>query len=205
LLANIGPSSTIIESVKAVCSASISRKYAYFYFDFRDTQKQDVATLLRSLLRQLCAGEEELPEEVHGLYTRYRDAGHHPPVGELTIALFSIIDGLKKEVYLIMDALDEYPETSKESQRQELLDLIKQIVEHESETLHVLITSRNEADIRATLGALAGGGTSIQRGEVDADIKVYVRTQLKNESFARLPQNLKQDIEENLGKKANGM
>ena len=164
-----------------------------------------MATLLRSLLRQLCAGENDLPEEAHALYTRYRDIGHDPPVGELTDALFSVIDGLKKEVYLIMDALDEYPETSKESQRQELLDLMKQIVEHESENLHVLVTSRNEADIRATLGAFAGGGTSIQRGEVDADIRVYVRTQLKNDTFARLPHNLKQDIEENLGKKANGM
>jgi ATP/maltotriose-dependent transcriptional regulator MalT len=164
-----------------------------------------VATLLRSLLRQLCAGENDLPEEAHALYTRYRDIGHDPPVGELTDALLSVIDGLKKEVYLIMDALDEYPEISNESQRQELLDLIKQIVEHESEILHVLVTSRSEPDIRAALGALAGRGTSIQRGEVDADIRVYVRTQLKNDTFARLPQNLKQDIEENLGKKANGM
>lgn len=83
-----------------------------------------MATLLRSLLRQLCAGENELPDEVHTLYTQYQDIGHHPLVGELATAFFSIIDRLKKEVYLIMDALDEYPEISNESQRQELLDLI---------------------------------------------------------------------------------
>lgn len=77
--------------------------------------------------------------------------------------------------------------------------------EHESETLHDLVRSRNETDIRATLGALAGGGISIQSERVDADIRMYVRTQLENDTFARLPPNLKQDIEEHLGKKANGM
>ena len=117
--------------------------------------------MLRSLLRQLCAGEKELPEEVSTLHARYRGIGQNPTMQELTTALFSVINGLGKDIYVTMDALDEYPETSKEAQRQELLDIITQMVEHGSKNLHVLVTSRNEPDIRATLGSFASGGISI--------------------------------------------
>jgi hypothetical protein len=82
---------------------------AYFYFDFQDTKKQDVIILLRSLIRQLCAGETKLPEEVHKLHDRYKPTGHTPTLEELTSTLYAVIRYLKKEIYIIMDALDEYP------------------------------------------------------------------------------------------------
>ncbi|KAF4626579.1 hypothetical protein G7Y89_g11575 [Cudoniella acicularis] len=197
--------STIIEAVKEVCSASTTHKLAYFYFDFQDTIKQDVVVLLRSLIRQLCAGEVELPEEIHSMYAKYKASGLAPTVTELTSILFSVINQVDKEIYIIMDALDEYPEKSENSGRQELLDQIERIIKHEARNLHILATSRNEIDIRATLGNLASGGISIQNSKVDADIGLYVRACLGKDPFKKLPASVKGSIETKLGEGAKGM
>jgi hypothetical protein len=144
--ANLCPSSTIIEAVKDFCLASTTQKMAYFYFGFNDSDKQDVGILLRSLIKQLCAGEPELPQVVQTLYTRYKTSGQQPDIKVLTSTLFSVIGGLRKEIYIIMDALDEYPENPEKpekSKRKELLDQIKRMVEYKSENLYILATSRN--------------------------------------------------------------
>jgi hypothetical protein len=178
---------------------------AYFYFDFQDTKKQDVIILLCSLIRQLCAGETKLPEEVHKLHDRYKPTGHTPTVEELTSTLYGVIRYLKKEIYIIMDALDEYPEEN--SKRQELLVQIERMVEQRLENLHILATSRNETDIRATLGDLAGGGIPIpiQSSKVDADIKMYVKTCLGKDPFKKRRNNVKESIETKLADGAHGM
>ncbi|KAG0648347.1 Ankyrin repeat-rich membrane-spanning [Hyphodiscus hymeniophilus] len=165
--------STIIEAVKEVCSESTTHILAYFYFDFQDIIKQDVVILLRSLIKQLCANEVELQDELQPMYAKYKASGLATTVEELTSILFSVIDRLDKKIYIMMDALDEYPEQSENSERRELLDQIERIVKHESGNLHILVTSRNEVDIRATLGTLANGGIYIQNSKVDADIGLF--------------------------------
>ena len=198
-------SSTIIEAVKEVCFESETHKLAYFYFDFQNTEKQNMDITIRSLLRQLCAGEIHLPQEVQTMYDRYKGTGLRPTVEELNLALLSLIDYLGKEIYIIMDALDEFPEKSQDSNRQELLDQIKHMVEHPSQQLHILVTSRNEPDIRTTLSDLAGKGISIQSSKVDADIRLFVRTCLEKDPFHRLPVSVKKSIEVRLGEGACGM
>jgi hypothetical protein len=179
---------------------------AYFYFDFREAEKQDVAILLRSLIRQLCANEPEFPQAVQTMYTQNETLGHGPTVNELTSVLFSIIDSMRTEVYIIMDALDEYPENSTKSKRQELLDQIKQMVEHGSENLHLLATSRRVYDIEATLGKLATAEICIQNSQVDADIMLYVQNFLATDkALKRFPDKQKSDVEEKVGRGAHGM
>lgn len=207
-VANLYRSSTIIEAVKDFCLAGTTRKWAYFYFDFNDTDKQDVAILLRSLIKQLCASELELPRVVQTLHTQYKTFGQQPSIEELRSAFYSVIGGLNKEIYIIMDALDEYPENPEppKSKRRELLDQIKRMVEHGCESLHILATSRNEHDIHDTLERPAAGGISIQSSKVDADIKLHVRTCLAEDAvLKRLPKKVKGDIEVKLGEGAHGM
>jgi hypothetical protein len=194
-----------MEAVKDVCFASTTHKLAYFYFDFQDTKKQDVAILLRSLIMQLCASETELPEEVLTLYARYKGTAHAPTNEELTSALFPVICHLGKEIYIIMDALDDFPENPENSKRQELLDQIKRMIEHGFENLHILAASRNEPDINANLGNLAGGWISIQSSRGDADIRMYVRSCLAEGPFKQLPSYIKGSIEAKLGEGAHGM
>lgn len=199
-------SSTIIEAMKDYCLASTGHKLAYFYFDFNDSSKQDVSVLLRSLVKQLCFGEPELPPEVQELGTQYRAFGQQPTTSELASALLSIVDGLGKQVYIIMDALDEYPERSEKSWRKSLLDRVRQMVEHKSENLHILVTSRNEQDIRETLTGLKTRQICVRSSQVDADIMRHVRTCLKKDAvLKRLPDDVKLHIESRLGERAHGM
>jgi hypothetical protein len=51
-------------------------------------------------------------------------------------------------VYLIMDALDECPDTSDiPSAREQVLDLVKDLVGLQLPNLHLCVTSRPEVDI----------------------------------------------------------
>jgi hypothetical protein len=59
-------------------------------------------------------------------------------------------------VYLILDALDECPNTSGvPSSREQVLDLVKELVDLRLPSLHICVTSRPEVDIQDTLASLA--------------------------------------------------
>ncbi|KAE9362915.1 hypothetical protein N431DRAFT_143912 [Stipitochalara longipes BDJ] len=175
--------STIIKAIQDIRLETTTIKLAYFYFNFQDTDKQDVAVVLRSLIKQLCAGELKFPQEVTDLYDRYKPVNQEPGVEDLISTILATIDHLKKkEVYVVMDTLDEFPEKAGDKRMQSLLDLIKQMIEHGAKNLHILATSRNEHDIRATLEDLA-----------------------MEDPFKKLPSRLKDSIEERLAEGAQGM
>ncbi|KAH9166824.1 hypothetical protein EDB89DRAFT_185072 [Lactarius sanguifluus] len=55
-------------------------------------------------------------------------------------------------IYIILDALDECPNTSGiPSARMQVLDLLKDVVGLQLANLHICLTSRPEIDIRAAL------------------------------------------------------
>jgi len=59
-------------------------------------------------------------------------------------------------LYLIVDALDECPNTSaRPSPREELLVLVEELVHAQLPNLRICVTSRLEADIKTVLGPLA--------------------------------------------------
>ena len=51
---------------------------AYFYFDFRETTKQDIRGLLTSLVGQFCATSDPCYDILSDLYSRH-DAGSQQP------------------------------------------------------------------------------------------------------------------------------
>ncbi|KAJ9149081.1 Zinc finger, ZZ-type [Pleurostoma richardsiae] len=197
--------STIIEAVREICLTSDERKLAYFYFDFQEIESQDEGVLLGSLLRQLCAGEAAIPKPVQDLYTRNHPSGYQPSTEELESTLFAIIGSLEKEVYIILDALDELPEKHDSTKRREVLRRIDRMVSRRFANLHILTTSRDVMDIREKLASLCGQAISIQSSHVDADIAKYVRTCLKEDRFVRLPDYIKALIEAKLAEQADGM
>src|SRR5258708_2290607 len=78
-----------------------------------------------------------------------------------------LIDLLKlpgsRQVYLIVDALDECPSTSSlPSPREELLSLLEDLVEEKLANLRICVTSRPEVDIKTILEPLAFRSVSLQ-------------------------------------------
>jgi hypothetical protein len=149
-------SSSIIEEVKARRDAGLGL-LAYFYFDFRDTTKQDIRGLLSSLLTQLSAKSDRCYQVLTNLYSTH-DAGSQQPDTKALVR--SLKDMLKPSeqptIYLIVDALDECPNDSGVvSPREKVLDLIGDLVELHLPNLRICTASRSEADILDALEPLA--------------------------------------------------
>jgi len=80
-------------------------------------------------------------------------------------------------IYIVLDALDECPNTSGiPSPRELVLNLLKDLVSLQLPNLHICVTSRPEIDIRTVLEPLAFRPVSIhdQTGQ-KKDIEAYVR------------------------------
>jgi len=189
-------SSTIIEHLSDLCRNDTSKILAYWYFNFRDKDedKKNVDTLLCSLIRQLSAGADALPQDVLKLRDEYKLAAKRPGTDKLATVLKSIIGELGKDVFIVMDALDEFPENARERY------LLVQI-EHlggKYENLHILATSRPEVDIRNSLENVATAIINIEHS-VETDVRLFVRRRLEGEKrLKRWEAVVKNDIEHKL-------
>lgn len=123
---------------------------------------------------------------------------------QLLSALNTVLE-LPGENFLIIDALDECP--AQENGRDELCKHLKDLAT--SERLHILVTGRNEPDLEDGLvGSNGLARTSIRNSLVDADIRLYVQSQLEvNPRFKRMTwlSEVKDDILQTLESKSRGM
>ena len=160
---------------------------AYFYFDFRDADKQGLRDLLPSLLTQLCARSDPpcnilsdfRCDTLSDLYLAH-DEGKKQPNDDVLAGCLKKMLALFNErpTYLIIDALDESPNTSGiPSSRERVLQLLKELVELHLPNLRICVTSRPEIDIHDILAPLTSRQVSLhnQTGQKQ-DIVDYVKS-----------------------------
>jgi len=191
-----------------MCTTGLA-SLAFFYCDFKDDQKKGIRGLVSSLLVQLCDQSDAYCCVVYDFYTAHRNGDQHATDNELAQLLKQILalPG-QPTVYLIIDALDECPTTSGlPSQREEVLDLVKDLVGLRIPNLRMYITSRPEADIEPFLGPLALCSVSLhgESGQV-SDIEEYIKSVVTTDSKMRTWRTVdKQLVIKVLTRKANGM
>ncbi|KAI9436020.1 hypothetical protein H4582DRAFT_2130262 [Lactarius indigo] len=202
--------SAIINNVKTLCEAG-SASMAYFYFDFRDVDKKARRNLLPSLLVQLSTRSNTFCDIFSCLYKTHDNGAHQPSDKALTQCLKEMLTlPSQGPVYLIIDALDECPDTSDvPSARELVLDLIKDLVGLRLSNLHICVTSRPEVDICDALKSLASQTISLQdeRGQ-KSDIASYVRSVVYSGSgkfMRRWRKDDKEHVIETLSERADGM
>jgi hypothetical protein len=133
----------------------------YYYFDFRDTRKQDIRGLLTSLLLQLCARSDSCYDILSELYSRNHSGSQQPNNRSLTECLKKMVRlPLQPMIFIIMDAVDECPNSSEwtrfaNTPRGRVLDLLEELLELKVPNLRVCVTGRPEVDIEDVLGRLA--------------------------------------------------
>ena len=96
---------------------------AYFYFDFRDVDKQKVQNLLPSLLTQLSARSDPCHDILSQLYCTH-DRGERKPSDRAMVECLKEMLSLEAQgpTFIILDALDECPIASSiPSPREEVL------------------------------------------------------------------------------------
>src|ERR1700761_2123873 len=98
---------------------------AYFYFDFKDTEKQSSRALLTSLLVQLSDQSHIFRDDLLALYLAHNQGSEQPTNDSLAECLTHALMTLKHDpIYLIMDALDECPSAlGVPSSREKVLEL----------------------------------------------------------------------------------
>jgi hypothetical protein len=184
---------------------------AYFYFDFRDINKQHRRDLVPSLLTQLSAQSSPCRDILSRLYSDHRNGVQQPKDDALKrclIEMLTVQDRLP--IYLIMDALDECLDTSEvPSPRNRILQLLEELVDLQIPHLRICVTSRPEFDIRDVLEPLTSRRVSLhdQRGQKQ-DIADYVRSVVYSKSEPHMRRWRKEDKEfviETLSEQADGM
>ena len=204
-------SSAIIRDIQMLCKAGLGT-VAYFYFDFRDIEKQNRRNLLPSLLIQLSAQSDLRCNILHRLYLEHEKGTQVPTEAALMQCLKDmLIFSDQPPIYIILDALDECPNSyGFPSSRAQVLSLIKQLMDLRLTHLHFCVTSRPEFDIRATLGRLALYSVSLhdESGQ-KKDIVDYVKSMVYSNSdetmMKRWREEDKQMVVETLSEKADGM
>ena len=182
---------------------------AYFYFDFRDINKQNRRDLLPSLIIQLIDQSHRHCDILNGLYLSHGSGAQKPNEDELIQCLKDMLTlPDQQSIYLIIDALDECPDTSgMPSPREQVLDLVKELVEFPSPNLRLCVTSRPEIDIRRSLERLTSFRVSLheQSGQKQ-DIINYVTSVVQSDAkMRRWRDEDKNIVIETLSERADGM
>src|SRR6266403_675072 len=156
-------SSTIVQDMKIMCDAG-QASMAYFYSDFRDIKKQHWRDLVPSLLTQLSAQSGPCCGILSHLYSDHGNGTQQPNDDALKRCLIDVLTVRgDRPIYLVMDALDECPDTSEvPSPRNRILQLVKELVNLQIPHLRICVTSRPEFDIRDVLEPLTSRGVSLQ-------------------------------------------
>ena len=198
----------IIKDIKPISDAG-SAFLAYFYFDFKDTEKQDSRALLSSLLVQLSNQSDQLCDVLHGLYKEHQDGSQQPNHASLLQCLKSMLAIVGSgPVYLVMDALDECPNDSgMPSSREKMLMTVKELVELRHSNLRLCVTSRPEYDIRTTLEPLATQRVSLHDEDGQKqDINDYITSVVHSDGKMKKWRDTEKDmVVQKLTAKADGM
>jgi len=175
-------SSAIIQDIDAMRKSGLA-SLAFYYCDFREGQKQDRRGLLASMLAQLCHQSDSYCDILFNFYLEHATGSRQPSDDALATCLKDLINiPGQAPVYLIVDALDECPNTSAmPSPREKLLILVEELVDSRLPNLHICVTSRPEPDIKAVLNPLTFRSVSLhdesgQMGDIDYYIKSVVNT-----------------------------
>jgi hypothetical protein len=182
---------------------------AYFYFDFRDVDKQKLHHLLLSFLIQLSSRSDPCCDILSRLYSLH-DRGVRKPSDRAMVGCLKEMLTLEAHgsTYIIIDALDECPIVSTiPSPREEVIEFVDELVGLHLPNVHICVTSRPEHDIQAVLERRTSCPVSIhdESGQ-QQDIADYVA------SFVHSDRRMRRWLEEDkdlvikrLSERADGM
>ena len=184
---------------------------AFFLFDFKDTGKQDARALLSSLIVQLGNQSDDFYYVLHHFYSDHDGGTQQPSIGALTQCLEDMLRVSEiLPIYLIIDALDECPNTTGiPSPREEILTFVEGLVKYNLPNLRLCVTSRPEPDIRTFLRPLTSTSNSISLHDESGqkqDIVDFVGSVVYSDiNMQRWREDDKQLVIETLSDKADGM
>ena len=203
-------SSAIVQDIEHI-SETEAVHMAYFFFDFKDTGKQDARAFLSSVIVQLSGQSVSLCNTFRDFYSAHRRGSQQPSESALIQCLEKMLKAPRNGLfYLIIDALDECPDTSGvHSSRERVLDVVERLVGLHLPSLRLCITSRLEVDIWNVLEPLTSTSNRIslhdEHGQMK-DIADYIRSIVySDKKIMRWREQDKELVIKTLSDRANGM
>jgi hypothetical protein len=201
-------SSTVIEEIESMQKSGLA-SLAIFYYDFKEDEKKDLRGLLSSVLVQLCRQSDSYCNILSKFYSEHDDGSKSPSDEALVRCLKTLLElPGQAPIFLIVDALDECPNTSAlSSPREKILALLEDLIDLQLPHLRICVTSRPEADIKPVLDPLAFRSVSLheERGQKE-DIENYIKSVVNtNRRMQRWTPEHKQLVIDVLTERADGM
>jgi ankyrin repeat domain-containing protein 50 len=155
--------------------------------------------MLRALLLQLSGQLSDSQTDLARLRNSYHTG--IPPAVILITHLQRLI--LKfKQVYILLDALDESPQYG---QRDQVLNAIQTMRKWLLPGLHLLVTSRDEFDIHKYLSPSGDEKVIMKNAEINRDISDFISGQLNTDSTLQKWRTHHSRIQQVLAERAQGV
>lgn len=162
--------SKLIDDLKPATDSAL----AYFYCNYKEDQRRDPATILRSLIKQLCLRGSSFPVKVVAIYNqRKKDADLCNLLSvEESKNLLIQLSATFLRTTLVIDALDECDPYTRGS----LCDVLEALVSS-SKLVKVFVTSRDDGDLRKKFEDCPN--VYIQERDNSDDISHYIKTEIR--------------------------
>lgn len=143
---------------------------AYIYCSYKEQKDQTAVNLIASLLQQLVQRDPVVSDDIISLYRLHTQKQTRPTLGELSKLLQLELRRLSK-VFIVIDALDECPESNRN--REIFLTEIRKL----QPTIHLLITSRHISTIEREFE----NEVRVEIRASDRDIRRYLEGRIESE------------------------
>ena len=158
--------------------------------------------MVRSLISQLSEQCVKVPTTFEMILSSCERGERYQTLGSFLHVLQQMVKEFS-QTYIILDALDEC------ASREELVGILNSMAGWEFENLHILVTSRNDPDVKSSLECLVEKQNIIwfQPPLVDKDMRAYIHQKLtKDKNLWKWQKNkdIRQEMEEALIKGAHG-
>ena len=187
--------STVINDMNIYRASRTQDALAFYYFDFTNDVKTKTLSCLRSIILQL-AEQSADTKSLQALHRAY--AMGTPPIPEFLDVLKGILCKHDR-VYIVMDALDECTD------QEEMFDLLNSIRDWKLGCLSILVTSRDEPDIRECVQPAPEQEIHLRNAAIDQDVRLFIRETLQKDKKLKDWSDIFPEIEESLTNGAHGM
>ena len=196
--------SAIIQEAKAFEESHPGNAVIYYYCEYREPHTQVFSNILGSLVKQLAARHPRAFEDAERFWDSHNSGHSFPQLageGELQKLLIEL-SRCFQSVSIIIDGLDECIDLFNRSIVLEGLTLLRS---HEASKVKLIVTSRDEIDIRHALSDFP----SISIAAQSEDVRLFVTSEIEKRIGRRTLQfkdlTLKEHIIETISSMANGM
>ncbi|KAF2236379.1 purine and uridine phosphorylase [Viridothelium virens] len=198
-------STTVLEELRQRLAC---RPLLYFFCDFNDAMKRTLEQIVRSLISQLYYQQKTSQASLERCFSSRNEGRSQPSCEALCNTFVDMIKGAS-EVWILIDALDECT-TRSGHWTEGILPWMAYIFQLEGTNIHLLITSRLEQDIQASISDWNFNKDiiSLQSEIVADDIRAYVRARIREDTELKRWQfrpDVQREIEINLVDRAHGM